>query len=70
MRLQNEIDRLLNEYPPDQVMKAVINHYSGMPFMATGIEDTIDEIDYLGPEKGCLIGYGTKYEVTVYNYID
>lgn len=70
MRLQNEIDRLLNEYPPGQIMEAVINHYNGVPFVSTGIEDTIDEIDYLGPEKGCVIGYGTKYEVTVYNYID
>lgn len=51
-------------------MEAVINHYNGVPFVSTGIEDTIDEIDYLGPEKGCVIGYGTKYEVTVYNYID
>lgn len=70
MRLQNEIDRLLNEYPPGQVMEAIINHYSDMPFMATGIDETIDEIDYLGPDRGVIIGYGTKYEITVYNYIN
>lgn len=38
--------------------------------MATCIDETIDEIDYLGPNRGVVIGYGTKYEITIYNHID
>jgi len=70
MSFQEKINSLCSSYPAGQILDAIINYYYDSPFMATGIDETIDEIDYLGPNRGVVIGYGTKYEITIYNHID